>query len=224
MKKFRAYFNYFKFIYKYWDLQLALFTIYYEIIGERKYGIDSTGTESLWQYDIGEEDLSAAEAYQPSGYYILEKLMDRLPDETKSGGLYDFGCGKGRTLVVAMAYGFKKLTGIEIIYELARDAEENIKRSKVYSKEVKYSIINQRAQDSIISDDSTVFLFFNPFKDYIMSEVLGNILDSYQRAPRTLYVVYINDVYKHLFLDKGFKEYYHIEKLTYQQGTILVYG
>src|SRR4051812_46664851 len=118
--KFKAYFDYFRFIYKHWDLQLAAFTIYHEIIGEKKYGIDTTGTEQLWQYDIGEEDLSDAEAYQPSSYFILEKLLAVIPDDLKHGRIYDFGCGKGRALAVSMAYGFKKLTGIDIIYELAK--------------------------------------------------------------------------------------------------------
>jgi SAM-dependent methyltransferase len=219
--KFKAYYKYFQFILKHWDFQLAAFTVYHEIVGEKKYGIDTTGTEPLWQYDIDEEDLEVAEAYQPSSYYILEKVLEVIPDEVKTGTLYDFGCGKGRTLAVALAYGFQKLFGVEIIYELAKDAENNIKRCRFFKPGVTFSIINNRAQDVGIKDDATVFLFFNPFKETVMEEVLENIMDSYQRSPRRLFVVYINDVYKHLFLDKGFTTVFTIQKLTYLQGTVL---
>ncbi|HTE28238.1 class I SAM-dependent methyltransferase [Flavitalea sp.] len=219
--KFKEYLKYFRFIQKYWDFQLAAFTIYHEIIGEKKYGIDTTGTEPLWQYDIDEEDLADAEAYQPASYYILEKLLDSLPAESKSGRIYDFGCGKGRALAVAMAYGFKKLTGIEIIYELAKDAESNILNCKFYKQDVSFTIVNNRAQDMTITDDAKVFLFFNPFKENLMAEVIDNIMESYQRSPRKIFVVYINDVYKDLFFDKNFRQIYHIQKLTYLQGTML---
>ena len=219
--KFKAYLRYFRFIYKYWNLQLAVFTIYHEIIGEKKYGIDTTGTEPLWQYDIDEEDLSEAEAYQPSSYYILEKTFEALPPEASQGRIYDFGCGKGRTLAVSMAYGFKKITGIEIIYELAKDAESNILNCRFYKQDVKFNIVNNRAQDITVSDDGTVFLFFNPFKETLMTEVAENIMQSYERCPRRIFVIYINDVYKNIFLAKGFRQLFHVQKLTYQQGTVL---
>jgi SAM-dependent methyltransferase len=218
--KFKAYFEYFRFIRKHWDFQLAIFTIYHEIIGEHKYGIDTTGTEQLWQYDIDDEDLQDAEAYQPSSYYILEKMLAAIPEEAKAGRLYDFGCGKGRTLAVAMAYGFKKLSGVEIIYELAKDAESNILNCKYYKQDVSFHIVNDRAQDVGIEDDATVFLFFNPFKEHLMAEVVENIMESYKRTPRKMFVVYINDVYKNLFLEQGFKVIYTVQKLTYLQGTV----
>jgi SAM-dependent methyltransferase len=219
--KFKAYLKYFRFIQKHWDFQLAAFTIYHEIIGEKKYGIDTTGTEQLWQYDIDEEDLADAEAYQPASYYILEKLFAALPAESKAGRLYDFGCGKGRILAVAMAYGFRKLSGIEIIYELAKDAESNILNCKFYTQDTSFAIINNRAQDMTITDDATVFNFFNPFKENLVAEVIDNIMESYERSPRKIFVLYINDVYKDLFLDRGFRQVYHIERFTYQQGTVL---
>lgn len=222
MKKFKEYLTYFRFIYKHWDLRLALFTIWHEVIGEKKYGIDTTGTEQLWQYDIDDDDLSESEAYQPSSYYILEKVLEALPSEASQGRLYDFGCGKGRALAVAMAYGFKKLTGIEIIYELAKDAESNILNCRFYEPAISFQVVNNRAQDEDISDDATTFLFFNPFKEVVMAEVVDNIMESYRRAPRKIFIVYINDVYRNLFLEKGFKQHYRIQKITYLQGTVLI--
>ncbi len=219
--KFKAYYRYFAFILKHWDFNLAAFTIYHEVIGEKKYGIDTTGTESLWQYDIDEVDLSEAEAYQPSSYFILEKVLESLPAEATQGRLIDFGCGKGRTLAVAMAYGFTKLTGIDIIYELAKAAESNVLNCKYYQPGVSFNIINNRAQDVPVPDDASVFLFFNPFKEPVMKEVVENIMESYHRNPRKLFVVYINDVYKNVFLDLGFKQHYQVQKLIYLQGTVL---
>ena len=220
--KLLSYLRYGSYITDHWNLRLALFTIFYEIKGERKYGIDTTGIEEIWQYDISTEDLSEAESYQPSSYYILEKLFLHLPPEALRGSIIDFGCGKGRALVVAMAFGFKKLIGVEIIHELSRDAEQNLLHNKVDKKDNEFSILNNRAQSIPIPDDSSVFLFFNPFKQQVMELVLQNILDSYKKNPRTLYVFYLNPVYKKIFFDNKFRELYHVQKLTYLEGSILV--
>ncbi|MET0298920.1 MAG: methyltransferase domain-containing protein [Flavitalea sp.] len=218
---FRKYFKYFRFIQQNWHFRLAAFTIYHEIIGEKKYGIDTTGTEQLWEYDIEHKDLKDAEAYQPSSYYILEKLMDSLPAGASKGRIIDFGCGKGRTLAVAMAYGFTKLTGVDIIYEYIEAAQENIRICKFYNRNISYDLVNKRAQDLAISDDTTVFVFFNPFKENVMKKVVDNIMDSYDRSPRKIFVVYMNDVYRNLFLSKGFKQHAQVQKLTYLQGVVL---
>lgn len=219
--KLKAYWRYAKYIADHWNAALALFTTMHEIRGEKKYGIDTTGIEEIWQYDISEEDLSMAESYQPSSYYILEKLFRKLPLNARKGTVIDFGCGKGRALVVAAAEGFKQLLGVEIIYELSREAEHNLLNNKIKSKDYEYKIINDRAQDLEIPIDASVFLFFNPFKVELMHDVLQNIMTSYRSNPRDLYVLYLNPVYKHVFKSQKFEELYHIQKLTYLEGSLL---
>lgn len=51
--------------------------------------------------------------YQPSPYAELETLFSMYPF-AESDRLIEFGCGKGRVLVMAMEYGCQKLTGYEI--------------------------------------------------------------------------------------------------------------
>ena len=62
---------------------------------------------------------------------------------------------------------------------------------------------------------------FNPFDETIMSGVLENIKTSLQKNPRKITVIYINPLQKHLFLEFGFKEKYHYQKLHYLEGSIL---
>jgi SAM-dependent methyltransferase len=219
--KLMPYLRYARYITDHWSAGLALFTILHEIRGERKYGINTTGIEEIWQYDISGDDLALAESYQPSSYYVLEKLFRHFPKTAVGGTLMDFGCGKGRALVVAAASGFKNLIGIEIIYELAREAEQNLLHNKLQQKDFKFRIINDRAQHAEIPQNAGVFLFFNPFKEMLMKEVLGNILASYRQYPRDMYVFYLNPVYKHLFLECNFRELYHVQKLTYLEGSLL---
>lgn len=218
----KAYWRYAKYIADHWNAALAIFTTIHEMRGEKKYGINTTGIEEIWQYDIAEEDLAMAESYQPSSYYILEKLFKKLPPDARKGTLIDFGCGKGRALVVAAAEGFNNLLGVEIIYELSREAEHNLVHNKLKNKNYRFKILNDRAQDLEIPDDSSVFLFFNPFKEELMDEVLQRIMMSYRKNPRDLYVMYLNPVYKHVFFGQKFEQLYHVQKLTYLEGSLLL--
>ena len=68
--KFKAYFKYFRFIQKHWDFRLAAFTIYHEIIGEKKYGIDTTGSDELKKLSKTGIDISHATIYMPVSYGI----------------------------------------------------------------------------------------------------------------------------------------------------------
>jgi len=67
--------------------------------------------------------------YEPTNYLSLENLFMKYPFDVNDH-LVDFGCGKGRVLIMAAYYSCKYLTG----YELALDRYEilikNIKNFK----------------------------------------------------------------------------------------------
>src|SRR5665213_388580 len=123
--KFLYYFKYFYFIARNWNVKLAAFTVYHEMKGEKKYSIDTVKINRLGNEHIESENLQYASIYQASNYFLLEKAFDYLKDENANIGLVDFGCGKGRVLIVAANCGFKSLTGIEFSQNLCIEAEEN---------------------------------------------------------------------------------------------------
>ncbi len=66
---------------------------------------------------------------RPANYYLIEKAFEYLKDEKVNDGLVDFGCGKGRVLVVAAYYGFKSITGIDFSRTLCLKQKQILKRS-----------------------------------------------------------------------------------------------
>src|SRR6187551_1253258 len=113
MLKFFYYIKYFFYIALNWNLRLAFFSIYNEIKGESKYGINSTRLNNLQKLTVKGNNLQHAEMYQGAGYYLLENIFSRLQKLDVPDGLVDLGSGKGRALVVAAHYGFTKITGVD---------------------------------------------------------------------------------------------------------------
>lgn len=220
--KFFYYIKYFLFIAFNWNPRLAWFTLYHEIKGEKKYGINTTGLNNLSDQTI-KGNLEEAEIYQGTNYFLLEKLFEKLRTLNANHSLVDFGSGKGRVLAVAAFFGFKKLTGVEFAQELASESRILLSKFKKKFPTEEFHIIHENAAEYKINMDDEVFFFFNPFNEKIMLSVVKNILRSLKTNPRKIFVVYVNPLHKEIFLSAGFEEIYFYQKLYYVQASILTY-
>ena len=220
--KYLFYLRLFFFISLNWNIRLALFTVYHEIRGERKYKITTSKIEQLQNFHIKGSNIDHAEIYQGANYYLLEKIFDHLQTIEANQNILDYGCGKGRVLTVAPYYGFTKLTGVEFAKELCDTARKNIFEVQQKFPEKVFNIIHVNAVDYLIENDTNVFFFFNPFDEVVMLSVAKNILLSLKENPREAYVVYINPVHKEIFMSAGFEQIYFFEKLKYIQVSIMM--
>jgi len=67
--------------------------------------------------------------YEPTPYHVLRKLFIKYP-VCKDDHFIDFGCGKGRALVIAANIGCKNLYGLDISDSLLDVAAKNLSRYK----------------------------------------------------------------------------------------------
>ncbi len=216
-----SYLKYFFFIGFNWNFRLALFTIYHEIKGEKKYQIDSIEINRLKTISVKGDNKIHASIYQGANYFLLEKAFDYLQENKVNGSLVDFGCGKGRVLAVAACYGFTKIKGIDFAPSLCAVAKENIEKLQNHFPQTEFSIICDDAIHYSIQKDDAVFFFFNPFDEIILLKVVKNILQSLKENPREIHVVYINPLHKEIFLSAGFVEEYYLMKMRFLELSIL---
>jgi hypothetical protein len=221
MRGFINYIKYFYFVGKNWNYKLAFFTIYHEIIGEKKYHIDTIKIDRLHNVEIKSSNLDHSSIYQGVGYYTLEKAFDYIKSISANKNIVDFGSGKGRVMTVAAYYGFKNITGVEFAPALCRECEKNITGIKSLFPSTKFTVICDDAVNYKIENDTNVFFFFNPFDEVIMLQVTKNILFSLKQNPRKAYIVYINPLHKEIFESAGFEEEYYLKKMEYIELSIL---
>lgn len=129
---------------------------------------------------------------------LFHEMLQSLMQETPKINLQDFafidiGSGKGRALLLASQYPFKRVLGIELLPELHRVAKENIG---------KYKSDSQRcfAVDCVLGDASkfdfpvepTVLYLFNPLPESGLVRLIMNLEQSLREHPRPVFVLYHN--------------------------------
>jgi SAM-dependent methyltransferase len=221
IKKFIYYIRYWFFIGANWNFPLAFFSIYHEIKGERKYNISSIELDRLKNITVKGDNLPHASIYQACNYYVLEKGFNYLASIDEKKNFTDFGCGKGRAMIVAAYYNFKNITGIDFAKALCIGAEENILKNRHLYRSSKFKIFCEDVINYNIEKDQTVFFFFNPFDEVVMLKVVKNLLSSLKEKERKIYIMYANPVHKEIFLSAGFQEEYYLKKLQYLELSIL---
>jgi predicted RNA methylase len=141
--------------------------------------------------------------YQPSPWLTLPRVLRRSdigPDDV----FIDYGCGMGRMVLEAgLHYPFKRVIGLELATDLARVARENVQRNVKRLRCGQVEIVEGDALAYRLPDDVTVAYFYNPFYGPILARVIQELVDSVDRAPRRLRIIYNNPVEEQLLLSTG---------------------
>ncbi|MGH9634434.1 MAG: class I SAM-dependent methyltransferase [Candidatus Angelobacter sp.] len=102
----------------------------------------------------------------------------------------DLGSGKGRVLLMAADYPFKRIIGVELMPKLHRAAQENIAKypSERQCRQIKSICMD--ARDFEFPDGPLVVYLFNPFSESTFALILKSLRTSVEQAPRPVYVAY----------------------------------
>ncbi len=150
-------------------------------------------------------------AYQPTEPAAFHEMLNALHQQTRLNWrdftFIDLGSGKGRTLLMASDYPFRRIVGIELLPSLHQIARENLEKYKRDSQ--------QCFQVESICADATAFSFpneplvlflFNPFPRTGLQRVLINLEQSLKTNPRPIYVLYHNPLEESVLTESSFKK------------------
>jgi hypothetical protein len=142
--------------------------------------------------------------YQPSEPTLFREIIEALPVAPNGFTFIDLGSGKGRTLLMASSFPFRRIIGMELLEELNAIAVANI--SRYHSEEQRCFAIETHAGDARYFKfpvEPNVLYFFNPFPRHIWREVLANLHESLRTAPREVFVIYHNPVHEDILNGQG---------------------
>jgi SAM-dependent methyltransferase len=131
--------------------------------------------------------------YQPTDPALFREMMAELPIAYDRFTFVDLGSGKGRTLLMASEYPFKKIVGVELIAELHRAAEENIRA--YHSATQRCTEIEAICADACgfpLPAGPLVLYLFNPLPEPGMRRAIADLEKSLAANPRPVYVLYHN--------------------------------
>lgn len=146
-------------------------------------------------------------AYQPTEPAAFHEMLDAVKEACRDHAtpnlrdytFIDLGSGKGRTLLMASDYPFRRIVGVELLPSLHQIAQENLRL---------YTGASQQcfALESICSDatafpfpDGPLVLFlFNPFGEAGMRRVAANLEARLRAHPAPVYVLYHNPLLEYV--------------------------
>ena len=163
-----------------------------------KYGTDTRRIIELQDLDIKSENKSRGVRCEPTRAIPFRRLL-RVLNLPKDSVFVDLGCGKGRILLLACEFGFKRVKGVDFSPQLCEVAKKTLaiyKQKKGLGAEV--VIMESDVVDYRLQDDENIFFMFNPFDKVVMERVVGNIAQSLRRKPRPCWLIYYNPVCRNL--------------------------
>ncbi len=146
--------------------------------------------------------------YQPTEPALFREMLDALAGQTRLDfrdfTFLDLGSGKGRTLLMASDYPFRRITGVELIPALDQVARENLRQYKCESQQCfALESICADATDFSFPNQPLILYLFNPFPEAGLRRVIRSLEESLRVQPRPVYVLYHNPLLEQVLLESS---------------------
>jgi SAM-dependent methyltransferase len=154
---------------------------------DAKTGMDTSGILDLYTLTIAGGNRGFGNAYMatdPDEFAAALALLD-MPLENAT--FIDLGSGKGRALLLAARYRFKRIIGVEFAEELHLAATANVARLQ---GEERIETMLADASEYTLPAGPVLLYLFNPFDRPLMSAVARKALASWRMNPRPMRVIY----------------------------------
>lgn len=171
-----------------WTLYEILKRIHMEFFArdefDRVHGTETSRLVHRTRLHIGKTTTT----YQPCTPELFEAACRVLPQEALAYPFFDLGCGKGRVLIMAHEFGFKRVAGVELSNRLAKICRRNV--AKVGLSNI--TVLREDATTFALPDSPMVVFMYNPFTPPTFDRVIERL----SRHPHPVFITYINPKYR----------------------------
>ena len=130
--------------------------------------------------------------YEAASWLDLRRVLS--PAEVSQDDVFvDLGSGKGRVVLLAARYPFKRVIGVELAERLTAIARRNVANCRARLRCRDIELVTEDVVGYRIPDDVTVVFLYNPFQGPILDAAVANLIASVDRRPRTVRVIYRAD-------------------------------
>lgn len=146
--------------------------------------------------------------YQPTEPALFHQMIadwiERSGEDPQDFVFCDLGSGKGRALLMASDYHFRRIIGVELLLALHNIAEENIRaykneRQKCFALEA----ICADATSFSLPQQPLLLYLFNPFPEAVMRQAITNLEKTLKRHSHAVYVLYHNPLLEHVLAQRA---------------------
>ncbi len=172
---------------------------------DRKYGTETGGIIPLDLLAIPNPSVGDGVQYDGVRELYFRRMLRavRMPPETYV--FVDLGSGKGRALLIAAEYPFKRIIGVEFSRELHEIARRNVARFRARTGSAQG--FDLHLGDAACFDfplEPIALHLYNPFGERVLEQVLGRLKESLEEAPRDVIIFYVNPVHRWMLEEAPF--------------------
>ena len=187
---------------------------------DSRFGTDTTGR--LEPDELGIADSEAREQavlYLPSPPSITRWMLQSIGVKHQDFAFVDLGCGKGRVVLVASEYPFRRVVGVEIADVLVRVARSNVAKYASASRCTAVEIVCQDATTFAWPADPLVVHLYHPFGSAVTRRVLQQLDASLQQNPRPVVIAYLAYSSAMPDVDAVFAEFPWLQQTRFEQSV-----
>jgi SAM-dependent methyltransferase len=161
--------------------------------------VDTTSANVTWKARlIGLLNSS----YQPIESDLFQEMLNRLGTDYGQFTFIDIGSGKGRPLLMAAEYPFRRIVGVELLPELNAIAQENIRkfpRERMQCQTIE--ALRGDATEFPFPPEPTVVFMFHPLPESGFRKIMANLRRSVEENPRPVWLLYANPLFEEIVLN-----------------------
>ncbi len=163
------------------------------------HGVSTRHGIPVSKLDLAGESAAHALDYEATHTGCLRRILRSLNIQHEHFEFVDLGSGKGRSLLIAAEFPFRRVWGSELSPTLSEIARGNCKTIRTRARACKnFEILCGDAADFSFPPIPLVIYLFNPFDGVIVSRILDKLKQSWEENPREIFVVYHHPVHGHL--------------------------
>lgn len=168
-----------------------------ELRYDRRLGIDTSGFVAPAQLGVGEGEGRAYMGTPPGiANFLLGKIIQRAIGFT----FLDVGSGKGRVLLIASRFPFRRVVGFEHSDQMNVIAARNVRQfARHHPDMAPIEIVGGDATRLPLPEGPLVMFLYNPFGPGLMREFAASVKASYQQQPRKIICIYYNALFPEEF-------------------------
>lgn len=170
------------------------------------YGIDTGGITQLKKLGVPREAWSEGGPHIAVDPDEFSAAVDAVDLDLSRLTFIDLGSGKGRALMLAADYPFRRIIGVEFAEPLVATARANIQHLSGTRDVSRVEVIHSDALKYDLPIEPEMLFLYNPFGSSMMKVVAERTRASLAASPREMVILYLNPFHLDAWIDAGFTQ------------------